>query len=292
MGEEAAVKEKVKKAKPVAVEESSDGTEQIAFLKMLENMDETTSAFIVSDLIEQADYAYFALGGALTRINENGWYKMPDAAGVPKYANFKDYVEGMYGMKLRKALYLRSIYERIGNSGVPTDELLKLGWTKVRELSGIINESNYKEWIKKAAKMTVLQLRDAIQAAKEAAAEGQSTDPVPDAPSMTTLTLKVHADQKETIKLALEQAREEAGTDYDGVALEGICIAYMAGAHSPLKSVSPTSAAADVPALLKEMGPVAVLSLIEVLWPDVDITAEVPDTYMKAKAPEKIDGEL
>ena len=36
-------------------------------------------------------------------------------------------------------------------------------------------------------------------------------------------------DQKDTILLALERARSELETEYDGVALEAICMGYLSG---------------------------------------------------------------
>lgn len=38
----------------------------------------------------------------------------------------------------------------------------------------------------------------------------------------------LHEDQVETILLALKKSRSEAGTDYDAVALELICLSYLA----------------------------------------------------------------
>lgn len=37
-----------------------------------------------------------------------------------------------------------------------------------------------------------------------------------------------HADQIETIELALERARKESGSEFDAVLLELICLAYLA----------------------------------------------------------------
>jgi hypothetical protein len=38
-------------------------------------------------------------------------------------------------------------------------------------------------------------------------------------------------DQSKTILLALERARSELGTEYDSVAVEAICIGYLANAN-------------------------------------------------------------
>ena len=38
----------------------------------------------------------------------------------------------------------------------------------------------------------------------------------------------VHEDQLETIQLALETARSEGGSDFDSVALDNICMAFLA----------------------------------------------------------------
>jgi hypothetical protein len=38
----------------------------------------------------------------------------------------------------------------------------------------------------------------------------------------------LHEDQIETILKAIEQARKEGQTDFDSVALDGICMSYLA----------------------------------------------------------------
>ena len=44
----------------------------------------------------------------------------------------------------------------------------------------------------------------------------------------------LHEDQLETIQIALEKARLEGGSDFDSVALERICMAYLSfGAALP-----------------------------------------------------------
>jgi hypothetical protein len=41
----------------------------------------------------------------------------------------------------------------------------------------------------------------------------------------------LHSEQVETIKTALEVARNESGTEYDSVALTNICLAYLTSAR-------------------------------------------------------------
>lgn len=52
-------------------------------------------------------------------------------------------------------------------------------------------------------------------------------------PKRGTYQMKVfpmYVDHVETVRLALEKARKELGTQYDAVALEAICASYLSGA--------------------------------------------------------------
>lgn len=278
------------------IAKTAEQKEELSMLTALENMDQGNAVMIVSDLIEEVDYGYFALGGAFTIIHEEAWWRLPDSDGIPAYESFKEFVEHQFGISYRKAMYFKTIYERIMNSGVPLEDILSLGWTKVRDLSEIINKDNYDKWIEHAKEMNTIQLRDEIKAAKMAALSGgENVEPVEGVKKVTTFSCKVHEDQKETINLAIEKAKEEGGTEFAGVALEGICIAYMSGVSVPLKQSETKGeqpAEDQLRTIMKGMNPVDVLEVVDGMWPDVNLSAELPEKYISMTVKDKLDDEL
>jgi len=119
--------------------------------------------------------------------------------------------------------------------------------------------------------MSVLQLIAAVKAFKSGEA-GLSTDGTtdPDTSGVATITFKVHPDQKETIKQAVEQAADELDTEFKGVALEAVCLNYLAGGST--KSAKPLSLAGTMEKYSAEQ----VLDAFEVCFPDWDVTATDP----------------
>ena len=73
--------------------------------------------------------------------------------------------------------------------------------------------------------MNALSLKEAVDNALKAAAG--TGDEVKEAATVTTITFKVHPDQKEIINQALEKAKQVIPTQVQTVALEGICQEYM-----------------------------------------------------------------
>ncbi len=111
----------------------------------------------------------FDLGGLLARIHREKWFV---GAG---HADFRSYVEQRHGFKLRKALYLVSIYESVIDLGLTWNELKPVGWSKLKELVGVITQDNASQWLATAAAedMTVLKLHALVRETKgEAKGEG------------------------------------------------------------------------------------------------------------------------
>ena len=177
----------------------------------IEAMSKEEAFEIVPSLIESVDFSYFKLGGVLSAIQDNGWWE--DHAD-----SFKEFIPETFGLHYRKAMYLIKIYDGLVEADIPWSKVSGLGWTKLKELADILTEENVDEWVEKANNMSVLQLIAAVKAFKsgELSTDG-TTDP--DTSGVSTITFKVHPDQKETIKQAVDQALEESDTEFKGVAL-------------------------------------------------------------------------
>ncbi len=128
----------------------------------IENVSEAQAHRLAAEIAESSDFDAFRLGGLLARIHRERWYV---GAG---YADFRSYVEARHGFKLRKALYLASIYESVIDLGLTWQELRPVGWSKLKELVGIVDRDNAQAWLATAAAdgMTVVKLHALVQEAK------------------------------------------------------------------------------------------------------------------------------
>lgn len=128
----------------------------------IENLSEARAHAMVAEIADARDFDAFRLGGVLARIHREKWF-----AGAG-YADFRSYVEGRHGFRLRKAHYLVSIYGSVIDLGLTWAELKPVGWSKLKELVGVITKDNASEWLATAAAdgMTVLKLHGLVQDAK------------------------------------------------------------------------------------------------------------------------------
>lgn len=264
------------KATKKAVEtKASDIDLIVSTVVEIENMSRDAAVELGHELLDSTDFNYFKLGGIIAAIQENGWFKEKGFDHWPEFINQE------YGIGKRKAQYMVQIYNGLVESGVKWDQVAGLGWTKIKELSHILTKDNAAEWVEKAKNMTVMELQEAIKAYKTASALNAQTgdDEQAEAQStgVTTLTFKVHADQKETITEAVKKGMGELDTEYKAVALEAICMQYLGG--DAVKTGPATKPGDTGPALsvagMHDMGWEAVLNLFDEAFPDIEITVKV-----------------
>jgi len=229
--------------------------------KEIGNLDKETAFEIVPELIESVDFSYFRLGGVLSAISDNDWWK--DESG-----SFKDFIQDNFGLHYRKAMYLINIYDGLVEANIPWHKVSGLGWTKLKELADILTPENVDEWVAKAQAMTTLNLQAAVKAFKSGDLDADGTT-APDTSGVSTITFKVHPDQKETIKEAVEKAMEDADTEFKGVALEAICMNFLAGG-STKKQKAPS-----LQAVMEKATAEQVLEAFEAIWPEINLTAEM-----------------
>ena len=243
-------KAKGKAVKNKAVEgEIVSGDVIIDIVHEVENLKEKDAKAYVTTLRETAEKTYFMLGGVLSVIQANSWFT--------PYSSFKEYVESEHGLNYRRAMYYVQIYNDLVESGVPWDKVKHLGWTKLKEITPVLTKENADEWVAIAEKQTVLQLVETVKNHQNAenpkAIEDQTAKVV------TTMTFKVHEDQKATIRAAIDKAKGISDTTVDTVALEFLCLDYLSGgkaqAKPTLKEVLTGMNANEVIAIVAEMFP-------------------------------------
>ena len=226
----------------------------------VENLTKDEAYLLVPDLTNTVDQSYFKLGGVLAVIQRHEWWRDDG------FDNFKGLIESRFGIQYRKAMYLIGIYEALVESGVPYEAFGNIGWTKIKEIAGIVTAENVAEWVERAQLHTTLQLADLVKQANSGTLT--KTDETPaESTGVTTFNVKVHVDQKATIEKAVTKAMKEAGTEYKGVALESICLNYLSGA----KVGKPLS----LEGTLKKHTYEEVLDAFGKVFPSIDIVVKV-----------------
>lgn len=240
---------------------SGDLIVQVAF--EVENLTEKKAFELVPKLQDNIDHDFFKLGGVLAKIQADGWYLEKG------YENFRGFVESESGLEYRRAMYFIGIYNGLVQSGVKWDQVKHLGWTKLKELASILTIENVEEWATLAENMTVLQLQAYIKEQKQKLTPAAS-GPDDSSQKVTTMTFKLHTDQKATVREALDKCKAQTQTEFDSVALEHICLDFLSG-DSALKKMP------SLAQLMKGKSAEEVLEAFSGVFPNVEITANIEE---------------
>ena len=170
----------------------------IEMVHEIENMKEQAVYDEIAKVIEQSEVAYFKLGGLLAVSLTNSWFN--------GYASFKEMIEGKFGFKYRKAMYLVEVYTKVVESGVAWAKLEPVGWTKVQIIAKVLTAENADKWIEIAKAQNAPTLANVVDLEIKKIAGLASGDET--VKSVTNMHFKVHADQKATIDAALEKSKE------------------------------------------------------------------------------------
>jgi hypothetical protein len=256
------VEEKVAKAK-VKKTHTGDLIHDIA--AEVEHLTKDKALKQADSLAEDIETNYFKLGGILNKIQEQGWYE--------GFGTFQEYAEEKFGIKDRTIRYMIRIYKDLVEKQIPWEKVAHLGWTKLKELSGVfkVNEDgtdNVDEWVEKAEKLTVKELQALLkQEGGDDETSGKQTTQI------TVLKFKLINDQTDTVQSALAKAKGEVSTDHDEVALESICGAYLGNAITIQKQ----EAATDLVEALKALSWEDALNLLDASHPELKIAVTVGD---------------
>lgn len=206
----------VKKQRKVDINSKSAIERAIAEVQAL---DESELHSTIIKLLEEGDMNDFKLGGMLASIDASKFYG--------EYESFRDFVEAELQIGYRKARYLIEIYNDVVESDVPFKKLDKIGWTKLKEVSKIINSENVDEWVEKAGSMNTLTLAEEVKNYMRGDVSDVSKKTTSN--DIATLSFKLHKEQRENVEAAIDKALEEGGTDSKAVAVEYMALEYLAG---------------------------------------------------------------
>lgn len=231
----------------------------------IENMKEDKAFKLVPSLLDDIDRNCFRLGGILSRINGQGWFMDKG------YENFRAYIEAETDVGYRKAMYLIGIYNGLVESGVKWEQVKHLGWTKLKDLAPHLTPENVDEWVAMVDGLTTIQIQELIKQKTAGAKTDESgAETSESAEKVVTMTFKLHADQKQTVREALEKCKHESGTTFDSVALEYIAMNYLGG-ESKIKG------APSLKEQMKGKSAEEVLELFGEVFPNVELQATLPE---------------
>jgi len=187
----------------------------------IENLKEEKAHKLITELMEETEVTFFRLGGILSVVQANGWYQ--------PYASFREFVEQKHGLSYRKAIYWIEIYNRLSNSGIPWAKVKDVGWTKLQIIASVLTTENVDEWVTVAGAQNTLTLTETVKNAKAKANGSGGALEDQTAKTVTTMTFKVHSDQKAVIDAAIDKAKSTSGTTVSTAALEFIAQDYLGG---------------------------------------------------------------
>jgi hypothetical protein len=220
----------------------------------IKSLDQEDAAVDLKNLIESEGLNDFRLGGilALYQLNSDWW----DGAET-----FKAFVNTgtVIPLHYRKVMYLIKIYNCLVDNNIPWETVKSIGWTKLRELVNVLTAENVDDWVAKAEVLTTLQLQAAVKAfLKPEKDDGETSD-------VTTMTFKLHEDQKEQVRMALDKAKADLNTEVDTVALEGICTSFLGGTFD----ISALAAEHSLTDILLDHGPEAAVAALGIAFPEL-----------------------
>ncbi len=182
----------------------------------------------IIELVEKVNESYWELSELLYIVYNKGYFKRWG------YNSFKDYVEKELDIGERKAYYLVNIWYWFVVKGNVSDveKAKKLGWSKAKELVGVVTPENQKEWLRKALKLSHDML---IKEVKEyvRTQQGQVSGRVDKDDVVHRVFFVLFEDQYNNVMHALELAKQISNSDKQGHNLDLICTEFLATHQLP-----------------------------------------------------------
>lgn len=187
--------------------------------ELLAAQDALTAA---KSLSEQAEEAFFSLGGVLSHVHETEAYKtLTDEDGEPKYAGkkgFADYAFNELNVNYRKAMNLIAIYRKFRELELDEQRAIRIGWTKLREMIPVMEADNADDLLEYGEEHTRDEIVDHVKVTYVSADEEASKRV-----KKTRLTFNLFEGNTEVVQNALDAAKELGNVETPEQALVLIC---------------------------------------------------------------------
>ena len=138
------------------------------------------------------------------------------------FKNFQEYVEADLGFKYRKANYLVNIWswytENVHREDVMDAVWNEIGWSKAKELVGVINDENADHWLARARELNAVQLAEECRKylKLQDGGDGDGGGSSGGGDEFKTMSFKLTEDQKANVEEAIELASKMSGSEKKG----------------------------------------------------------------------------
>jgi hypothetical protein len=183
--------------------------------------------------IQTSDSMILVVGELLYEIQVNEYYKAwtftdPESGETRNYKSFEEYISNELDFERGKAHGLIGIYRKfVVELGIPTEELADLKWSKAREVMSLVTAENWPDIVEKCRTMSLKEIKDWAKAERGATRPSSSGKKA--ASSTVSMSFKLHPDQAENIRKALEVAKELTGSDSPANQLDMIAGDFITG---------------------------------------------------------------
>jgi hypothetical protein len=181
---------------------------------------------LAKKLVTVSDKLNYRLAGTLYKIFGSRVFKRW------QWETFQEYVEIELAFSLRKARYLMKIYWVCENKLTPEqrEKALALGWTKLKELSNVIDQDNADEWIERAEELSASELIEEVRVTTGRKSIEEKI--------VKTLRVPMSDAQAVTIEKAIEIAKTISKSDATGHNVEMICLGFLAENDTTVKNTT------------------------------------------------------
>lgn len=167
----------------------------------------------ITTLEASTESEYVRLAGLLSEAFHKEYYSLPAWGSHP---DFKTFASVSLRVGRRKAYHLVEIYDKIKGLKLDLDKVSEIGWTKMREIVGVMDADNAEDLMESAATLSHRDLVDKVKVMKSASGA---------ASRQSRTTLKVVGDETMLSPVidAIETAKLMLNTTDSALAMQHIC---------------------------------------------------------------------
>lgn len=184
----------------------------------------------IRELVEMIEESWFEFSILISDIYYDEMYK------TWGYEEFADYVVGELNISYKVAILKVTMGKVIKSLGLKKDRIAKMGWTKFKELSLLLNEGmsakQVDEYIEKAKEMSFRELQDFVKA-ERLKLEGRG-----EASRKITMVFRLFDEAASVVEEALKESMELIRVGNENAALEYICQEWLIKrTQKPIKNI-------------------------------------------------------
>jgi hypothetical protein len=177
---------------------------------------------IVLSLRDKADDTIWDLAVALADVYEHDKYR---AWG---YDSWREYVERELDWHIRKGQVMVQLQHWFKTIPPNIQSWIKsLGWGKAKILQRVVTAENAAEWRAKIEGKTLSEIEEMLKEGRDTGGGGGGGDSEPDPNVTSTLSFKLYPDQRKTVDLAIEKAKDMSESDKPGHCLDLIATEFL-----------------------------------------------------------------